>query len=382
MSTLAQPQKERNLTVDIVKGIGVVLMVVRHARAPHSDFVSLFHMAIFFIASGFLYNRKYANDAKSLSRYIGRKLRSLYIPYLAYQTVFILLNNLFLFLNIYTDNPAFLTADVKEGYAVLGKHLTAIDMVKQIGNAALFQQLTQVGVALWFAQCLLFVLVGYTVVEYLAHRMTSNLKTQQIIQTVVSIGLLLLGYHCDLHGIAAGGLGRACSVYILIHIGVSLKDYEVMEKLKARNLLWVMGLVSGIVLCLGYHRGYISIANDDIENPVYFTVMSLAGWFLLYGIAVWLEKIGLNRLNRGLAYISLHSVPIIALHFLCFKLINVLAVMSYGMNDYMIAAFPVLMRGSLWWVLYTVAGIGLPLLLQRMYVKIGIAERIARLRGR
>lgn len=45
----------RDITLDLVKGIGILLMVIRHARAPYSDFVLLFHMAIFFIASGYLY---------------------------------------------------------------------------------------------------------------------------------------------------------------------------------------------------------------------------------------------------------------------------------------------------------------------------------------
>ena len=38
---------QRNRYIDLVKGIGIVLMVLRHARAPFSDFVLLFHMAIF-----------------------------------------------------------------------------------------------------------------------------------------------------------------------------------------------------------------------------------------------------------------------------------------------------------------------------------------------
>ena len=66
---------KRDITVDIIKGIGIVLMVVGHARAPLSDYISLFHMAIFFIASGFLINCKYADSLSGMMQYIWKKIK-------------------------------------------------------------------------------------------------------------------------------------------------------------------------------------------------------------------------------------------------------------------------------------------------------------------
>lgn len=75
--------------------------------------------------------------------------------------------------------------------------------------------------------------------------------------------------------------------------------------------------------------------------------MSIAGWILLYGIAGVLSKICTKAVNI-LSYISIHSVLIIALHFLAFKVINLIAVAVYGFDYYMIAAFSVLMRTRMW----------------------------------
>lgn len=39
--------KERNISIDIIKGIGIILMVGGHCGMPFTHFIYLFHMAIF-----------------------------------------------------------------------------------------------------------------------------------------------------------------------------------------------------------------------------------------------------------------------------------------------------------------------------------------------
>jgi len=46
--------KGRDLSVDIVKAIGIIAMVGGHCEWPFTHFVYLFHMAIFFYCSWLL----------------------------------------------------------------------------------------------------------------------------------------------------------------------------------------------------------------------------------------------------------------------------------------------------------------------------------------
>ena len=69
---------KRDTQIDILKGIGIFLMVFRHARGPYSDFVLLFHMALFFIASGYLYKRDNEYTKNNFVKFIKRKLKSLW----------------------------------------------------------------------------------------------------------------------------------------------------------------------------------------------------------------------------------------------------------------------------------------------------------------
>lgn len=84
-----------------------------------------------------------------------------------------------------------------------------------------------------------------------------------------------------------------------------------------------------------------------------------------FATSVGVRKLLLEKHTRiaasVLIYISKHSVPIIALHFLAFKIVNVCAVALREMPKYMIAAFPVLMTDGLWWLLYVIVGIAVPL---------------------
>ena len=40
-------EKVRDATIDILKGIGIILMVAGHCGAPFTSYIYLFHMAIF-----------------------------------------------------------------------------------------------------------------------------------------------------------------------------------------------------------------------------------------------------------------------------------------------------------------------------------------------
>ena len=70
--------KKRDTTIDIMKGILILLMVMTHAQGPGHRLIYLFHMATFFMISGYLWGDR--NDIEIIP-FIKRKIGSLYIPY-------------------------------------------------------------------------------------------------------------------------------------------------------------------------------------------------------------------------------------------------------------------------------------------------------------
>ncbi len=352
--------KSRDNKIDILKGIGIILMVVRHARAPYSDFVLLFHMALFFIASGYLMKSDSPEDVKSLFVYIKKKIKGLWKPYFLFTCFFVLCHNIFLRLNIYTDNPQYLECTFLE-YPNLMTAYSIKHMLKVIVKAIFFQSGTQMGGALWFFYALFLVLIMYNVIGFLLRKITKTDLVYFIMQGIVSAVLLILGYICFLSNRQLHGLSRCFSVYCLIYIGYMIKNKKIMDKICYSKKKVICGIiVSFVILLLGYHRGNIAIDGNVIENPVFFLVMSMAGWNLVYLIAYALECCQFVG-NRFLTYISEHSVWIIALHFLSFKLVSLFEIYFYGYEPYYLAAFPVLSGAGLWWLLYTIVGLVIPL---------------------
>lgn len=81
-------QQTRNQWIDIAKGITIILMVLGHSSLPRpiSNFIWSFHMPLFFIASGWMTNW----DKYSFAEFLGRKFKSLLIPFLCYSAIVLL----------------------------------------------------------------------------------------------------------------------------------------------------------------------------------------------------------------------------------------------------------------------------------------------------
>lgn len=349
----------RDKRIDVLRGIGIVLMIYGHA-AKYTSFVALFHMAVFFIASGYCFCPEKVRGTRNLVKYFARKIQSLWVPYFAYETIYILLHNSFICMNFYTDNPAFLT-DCSNPITKLFNKMSANEMATQIVKNALFQGDTQIGGALWFLQTLFFATVLYGVVQFILQRMFSKDYVILGMQGIISIVFLLVGYYCSVHGITAKHLDRVMSCYWMLFAGYAIRQYALMDKLFEKMNKVICAFFSTIILVISLSFGKVSLNANMYPNPLFLVVVSIVGWVLLYAVADILS--GDHFIGRFLQYISMHSIPVIALHFLSFKIVTAICVQVTGMAHYMLAAFPVLSFQWYWCIFYMIVGLGLPLLL-------------------
>lgn len=142
--------KNRDLSFDIAKGMGIFLMVIGHTSIPKfvSSWIYSFHMPLFFIISGIFYNPvKYP----SFLSFLIAKSRSLLIPYILYLLVSELLE-----LTCDTDN-----------------------------------------VTLWF----LPVLFVSEIVFYIINKLTTKIRYKQQLCIFIVTLLALIGYKLSLSGV-------------------------------------------------------------------------------------------------------------------------------------------------------------------------------------
>ena len=92
-------KKARSLYWDIVKGWGIIAIVLGHTGYFAGAFVYLFHLALFFFITGYFYNETKYGDTPFL--YFGSRLAGAWPRYMFYTLFFVLLHNFFVTHRLY-----------------------------------------------------------------------------------------------------------------------------------------------------------------------------------------------------------------------------------------------------------------------------------------
>lgn len=89
-------------SVSIAKAIAIILMVLAHTRfSEYGNYrINMFHMSLFFFFAGYCFKDKYL---KTPSDFVIKRVRGLYKPFVKWSLIFLVLHNLFFYLNIYND---------------------------------------------------------------------------------------------------------------------------------------------------------------------------------------------------------------------------------------------------------------------------------------
>lgn len=82
---------------DIIKGLGILMVVLQHANAPFSNFYSCFSVSLFYIIAGLLYKNTIFDNLSNFSYFLKKKFMRIALP-------FILINSLLLFSHNYLIN--------------------------------------------------------------------------------------------------------------------------------------------------------------------------------------------------------------------------------------------------------------------------------------
>ncbi len=348
--------KQRDGVLDAMRGIGIVLMVLGHSGFGGTDFIYLFHMALFFMLSGYFFRP--AADGKALGRFLARRVTGLWLPFVLANTLFTVCNNLFLKLNILTSDPRILDLPGNQ----VTDPVTLKDIVGRTVHWCLFDGGTQLGGALWFVQALFQSSAVYALVAVALGRLLPGRDTLAA-QGLVAGVLLILGWHCSRTGWNVWGLGIAASSYSLYYLGVLAARLGQPARRVPARLLGAVAAVA-VLLLLG-RRGSVGLAANQYPGWLFLLAASAAGWVLVYECAhlaaLW------PPLGKTLAALGRATMPIVIFHFLSFKLVTWLGLLATGGESYLLAAFPTLFTGGAWWLAYTAAGLVLPLAAYQPY---------------
>lgn len=135
----------------------------------------------------------------------------------------------------------------------------------------------------------------------------------------------------------------------------------------------MFSIVAFVILLVMSNYGYVELSENSYTSPVFLVVSSILGWIMIYGLSRWISDSGrLTKAASILSFYGKNTMPIIFVHCLCFKPITLLQLKLYNLPDYMLAAFPVLYRNGIWWIVYSVCSIALSTLIVMVWNKMKI----------
>lgn len=362
--------------IDIVRGLLIICVVALHVGIPSLYWTNLlgsFHMAAFIFCSGFCFNSQNIYDGPQ--KYFKKKLKQLYIPYVVFNVCFILLNNLLVMCNIYTNNEAFILADIGiANFYGLTEKINLWDTVRRTAGCLLFGRFgePQLGGATWFLRVLFTISIFFYIFQYVIYRFCKRNYTviSKWGQLGVAVLLLTIGWKGHILGWNnTYQLLTCCSIYFVYVAGWLLAQTNIIGNLT----LFVSLITVAICYCtlnIISSEAAIGINANMYSSISHLVIASLAGVIGCFAIASQLCKASI--IGNVISCIGRQSLYIMLFHFVSFKIVTLLQVVYYEYPPYYLAAFPVLHTDGPWRILYILIGCFAPIILIRVIKHIAI----------
>lgn len=288
---------QRDITIDIAKGIGIFLVVLGHVPIPMwlTTPIYIFHMPLFFFLSGMFFH---LNEDRKMGLY--KKIRTLIIPYF----FFAICGN---------------TSNVLRDF--LFNHTVNVKSVFTLFDGATSP--------LWFLVCLF----GCYLLSRISSLFTwASEPKRMLIGSLLwgSIGILLCRFQIAL----PLWVTQALLMQFYFVLGYLSRNVQYLNTtlydtiVHAKSLFIAMALVGFIVCCLPFAIRP-NVSTLDFYHPVSFFIGSLLGIFLCLRFSNLLSRIKCyivdficNMGNKSLFILGFHFYVLFHLYFIAIPLLT------------------------------------------------------------
>lgn len=323
-------EKERLRSLDIAKGIGIILVVWAHAGGPGSSLIYQFHMPLFFLISGYLFNSR-----NTIKEFVIRKIESLYLPFVIWNLTVILLRTL---RNLFASRPT-VSYTVKAAI----KAVLLLDKDNQLLGAT------------WFLGALFFMSVLYKLVE----TVMGDRKYKRLLITLLFTLLAVFGFAVNLSYF----LSRTLILGMFFAFGYVVKEQkETFRKLDNP----ITAAVCFVLFMFIAMNNTASMGHNEYSNPILFVVGACMASYSTIWLSAQIGRLSTptrQKLQDGLSLLGRRSLDIVIWQFVFFRPVIAAQLLLSGqplsaLPDY----YPILSAEHGWWLAYLVAGTALPLL--------------------
>lgn len=301
-----------------------------------------------------------------------RRMNTLWCPYVIGNGIALLLNNFFLQIGVYTNNPVYIKEIQEISNIYAGGHsiLSYTELLKQVCKVLLFMRDTELTGPSWFCRNLFFVTIFFAVMDYALLK----LKLNRIVgHSVISALFLIIGFigsknytyiENQFVRLIFKNVVTILMAYVLFLFGTYLRQREILKKMNPYVAL--AGGFSVLIIC--ENTGTVGM-GEEYTSILFYITASVSGWYAVWGTAK-IIMCKSNLLTKLFSYVGQHTLPILFLHLTVFKIVNYVQVCVYKKPKYLIAAYPYLYDNIFWQIIYTLSGIILPLGINVLYKRI------------
>ena len=329
----------RNVTVDIAKAIGIILVVMGHANFAPASPGRFFYMPLFFFLTGYL--SSFNQDFKV---FISNKVKSLYLPFLICELVFIALHNFF-----YT-------------IGILENQYTFSSFLSSVFHVFLFDSSELMLAPLWFMTALFVV----NILSYGFCFIRKKWNVSQMLLLVITFLLMLFGVISTRFQLISlpwsynfkEGINVILVALFFCYLGHVVKNSD-----KIRFTSWLITSIGVIYLYVAKLVLHLSVDMrvNGYSNGVFWLLACFLGIYSVMFIAQKLSQF--PTVSTSLAYIGRNSLIILFLHIISFKLVGLMQVHLFGYSIDSLAGWHHVDSTGWWSIFYVIAGVVVPLII-------------------
>ena len=354
----------RNTTISIAKGIAIILMVIAHAEAPGwlCRFIFEFHMPLFFITAGYFFSLKYLNDEAT---FVKKRVKGLYWPFVKWAVFFLIIHNWMFDLGILNETFGNEAGGVTHPYSWHQMQQNLWTIVTAMAGYDAF-----LCGAFWFFRGLFVASILYLIIYKVALKLLPTRAKTLTPYLICLIILLLCGWKTyeglRIINLVQGGYRDMMGCFFFGCGFIFRQFVEEYHKATARVYISLpMTLVCAIVVFLfskylTANMNWRSTYTQFLSLPV----PALLGFLMTYNISRWIDRTK-GWVKRLLVYTGDNTLNIFIFHIVSYKVVSLLKIWYYGLDPRQIGCHMVIhdySQQDLFWILYTFAGVGIPLL--------------------
>lgn len=257
---------QRIESIDILKGIGIILMIVAHTYGPNYmiwDFIYAFHMPLFFIVAGYFYKQRLFSET------LKRNCNQIFIQYIALCLIIIILTQI--------RQPHNFQTDIKSTLYGMGPG--------------------------WFLLAMFMVRLEF-------HYILNIFPNQHlIISLFISIGVCLTTHYHDISSFLS--IFPSLAGLFFLSAGYYIKQHYILDYINKHSFNII--LIAFLLWLITSLHGKVELSQCIFKLSIIDFAGSLGGTLLFFKISQLIDKHG-HFLKNVLSYAGKYSIIILFFH--------------------------------------------------------------------